>query len=61
MEKLREKIAAQREKRGIKENLTKTKTLGESDDELDDTMVWVKRLRQIQREKEIAEKKVRSS
>ncbi|XP_045599414.1 U4/U6.U5 tri-snRNP-associated protein 1 [Procambarus clarkii] len=57
VEKLREKIAAQREKRRIKEKLQKVKTLGESDSDDECALAWVKKSRQLTKERELAEKK----
>ncbi|KAK8739182.1 hypothetical protein OTU49_003516 [Cherax quadricarinatus] len=57
VEKLREKIAAQREKRRIKEKLRKVKTLGESDSDDESALAWVKKSRQKAKERELAEKK----
>lgn len=61
VQKLREKIAAQREKRRIKETLSKVKKLGESDSEDESASAWVKKSRALAKEKELAEKKVRVS
>ncbi|XP_042862737.1 U4/U6.U5 tri-snRNP-associated protein 1-like [Penaeus japonicus] len=57
VEKLREKIALQREKRRIKEKLKKVKTLGESDSDEESASAWVKKSRIIQKEKAAAEKR----
>lgn len=57
MEKLREKIAAQREKRLLKERLLKTKTLGDGDD-VEDTSSWVSKSRKIEKDRKEAEKRV---
>ncbi|KAK3854519.1 hypothetical protein Pcinc_039010 [Petrolisthes cinctipes] len=60
VEKLREKIAAQREKRRIKENLARLKTIAESDDDnMDNASAWVKRSRQLARDKALAERKTK--
>ncbi|KAF2363598.1 SNU66/SART1 family [Trinorchestia longiramus] len=56
VEKLREKIAAQREKRRQKEKLSRVKTLAESDSE-DDTLAWVHKSRKLSKEREQALKK----
>ena len=58
MEKLREKIAAQREKRRLKEKLSKVKTLADSDSEEDDALAWVSKNRKLTKERQEAEKKV---
>lgn len=39
--------------------LRKIKTLGEDDPWLDDTAAWIERSRQLQKEKDLAEKRVR--
>ncbi|XP_045118577.1 U4/U6.U5 tri-snRNP-associated protein 1-like [Portunus trituberculatus] len=57
VQKLREKIAAQREKRRIKESLSKVKKLGDSDSEDESASVWVLKSRALAKEKELAEKK----
>lgn len=57
VEKLREKIAAQREKRRIKEKFHKVKTLGESDSDDESASAWVKKSRKMAKEKALAEKK----
>ncbi|KAG7154951.1 U4/U6.U5 tri-snRNP-associated protein 1-like [Homarus americanus] len=57
VEKLREKIAAQREKRRIKERFQKVKNLGDSDSEEESARVWVKKSRKLTKERELAEKK----
>ncbi|XP_066987949.1 U4/U6.U5 tri-snRNP-associated protein 1 [Macrobrachium rosenbergii] len=57
VEKLREKIAAQREKRRIKEKLKKVKTLGESDSEEESASAWVNKSRKLSKEKALAEQK----
>lgn len=40
--------------------LRKIKTLGEDDPWLDDTAAWIERSRQLQKEKDLAEKRVRT-
>lgn len=40
--------------------LRKIKTLGEDDPWLDDTAAWIERSRQLQKEKDLAEKRVRA-
>ncbi|XP_047491011.1 U4/U6.U5 tri-snRNP-associated protein 1-like isoform X2 [Penaeus chinensis] len=57
VEKLREKIALQREKRRIKEKLRKVKTLAESESDDESASAWVKKSRIIQKEKAAAEKR----
>ncbi|XP_062604721.1 U4/U6.U5 tri-snRNP-associated protein 1-like, partial [Saccostrea cucullata] len=57
-EKLKERIQKMKDKRKIKDQLGKVKTLGESDSE-DDTTAWVKKSRQKQKEKELAEKRAK--
>ncbi|KAK7074644.1 U4/U6.U5 tri-snRNP-associated protein 1, partial [Halocaridina rubra] len=57
VEKLREKIAAQREKRRIKENLRKVKTLGESDSDEDSAATWINKSRKLSKERALAEQK----
>ncbi|KAA0184339.1 hypothetical protein HAZT_HAZT002871 [Hyalella azteca] len=59
VEKLREKIAAQREKRRQKEKLSRVKTLGESDSD-DDALAWVNKSRKIAKDREEAQKKVQT-
>lgn len=59
VQKLREKIAAQREKRRIKESLSKVKKLGESDSDDESASAWVQKSRALAKEKALAEKKVR--
>lgn len=58
-EELREKLAAAKEKRILNQKLGKIKTLGEDDPWLDDTAAWIERSRQLQKEKDLAEKRVR--
>ena len=55
---MREKIAAQREKRRIKEKLRQVKTLGESDEDEDSAASWVNKSRKLSKEKALAEQKV---
>lgn len=57
VEKLREKIAAQREKRRLKEKLSSVKTLADSDSD-DDALAWVSKNRKLTKERQEAEKKV---
>jgi len=59
VEKLREKIKANKEKRAIKSKLSKIKTLGESDGEEDDAMAWIKRSRKLAKDKAEADKKLK--
>ncbi|XP_006860967.1 PREDICTED: U4/U6.U5 tri-snRNP-associated protein 1 [Chrysochloris asiatica] len=58
-EELREKLAAAKEKRLLNQKLGKIKTLGEDDLWLDDTAAWIERSRQLQKEKDMAEKRAR--
>lgn len=58
-EELREKLAAAKEKRLLNQKLGKIKTLGEDDPWLDDTAAWIERSRQLQREKDLAEKRAK--
>uniref|UniRef100_A0A7N5KRK3 U4/U6.U5 tri-snRNP-associated protein 1 n=1 Tax=Ailuropoda melanoleuca TaxID=9646 RepID=A0A7N5KRK3_AILME len=58
-EELREKLAAAKEKRLLNQKLGKIKTLGEDDPWLDDTAAWIERSRQLQKEKDLAEKRAR--
>lgn len=57
-EKLSERIQKMKDKRKIKDKLGTIKTLGESDEE-DDALAWVKKSRQKQKEKELAEKRAK--
>ncbi|XP_050691964.1 U4/U6.U5 tri-snRNP-associated protein 1-like [Eriocheir sinensis] len=57
VQKLREKIAAQREKRRIKESLSKVKKLAESDSDDESASAWVQKSRALAKEKALAEKK----
>ncbi|KAM6158124.1 U4/U6.U5 tri-snRNP-associated protein 1 [Rhynchocyon petersi] len=58
-EELREKLAAAKEKRLLNQKLGKIKTLGEDDPWLDDTAAWIERSRQLQKEKDMAEKRAK--
>uniref|UniRef100_A0A6I8NI15 Spliceosome associated factor 1, recruiter of U4/U6.U5 tri-snRNP n=1 Tax=Ornithorhynchus anatinus TaxID=9258 RepID=A0A6I8NI15_ORNAN len=58
-EELREKLAAAKEKRLLNQKLGKVKTLGEDDPWLDDTAAWIERSRQLQKEKDLAEKRAK--
>ncbi|XP_004437691.1 PREDICTED: U4/U6.U5 tri-snRNP-associated protein 1 isoform X1 [Ceratotherium simum simum] len=58
-EELREKLAAAKEKRLLNQKLGKIKTLGEDDPWLDDTAAWIERSRQLQKEKDLAEKRAK--
>ncbi|XP_019501084.1 PREDICTED: U4/U6.U5 tri-snRNP-associated protein 1 isoform X2 [Hipposideros armiger] len=58
-EELREKLAAAKEKRLLNQKLGKVKALGEDDPWLDDTASWIERTRQLQREKDLAEKRAK--
>lgn len=57
-EKLREKLKQRKEKRFLEERLARIKTLGESDDEVDDISKWVQRNKRAVDEKKEAEKRV---
>ncbi|XP_041324272.1 U4/U6.U5 tri-snRNP-associated protein 1-like, partial [Pyrgilauda ruficollis] len=57
-EEIREKLAAAKEKRLLNQKLGKVKTLGEEEPWLDDAAAWIERSRALQREKELAEKRV---
>ncbi|TGZ53864.1 U4/U6.U5 tri-snRNP-associated protein 1 [Temnothorax longispinosus] len=54
VQKLREKIGTQKEKRQIEANLSKLKSLGECDSD-DDTHAWINKSRQLEEEKKKAE------
>ncbi|KAL5007937.1 hypothetical protein ScPMuIL_013518 [Solemya velum] len=56
---LREKMDAKKEKRKYSEKLSKIKTLGESDDEDENAATWVRRVRKMQKEKALAEKRAK--
>ncbi|XP_074192818.1 U4/U6.U5 tri-snRNP-associated protein 1 isoform X2 [Rhinolophus sinicus] len=58
-EELREKLAAAKEKRLLNQKLGKIKALGEDDPWLDDTTAWIERSRQLQKEKDLAEKRAK--
>ncbi|XP_038620313.1 U4/U6.U5 tri-snRNP-associated protein 1 isoform X2 [Tachyglossus aculeatus] len=58
-EELREKLAAAKEKRLLNQKLGKVKTLGEDDPWLDDTAAWIEKSRQLQKEKDLAEKRAK--
>jgi U4/U6.U5 tri-snRNP-associated protein 1 len=59
-EKIRDKIKEKKEKRAIENQLSKTKTLGESDaEDGDDIKKWVKRNRELEKSKKEAEKRAR--
>ena len=57
-EKMREKLKQRKEKRQLEERLHKIRTLGESDDEVDDVAKWVQRSKRAVDEKKEAEKRV---
>ena len=57
-QKLREKLAARREARAIEARLTRGRGLGESDEDDESAAAWVTKSRKMQREKEIASKRV---
>ncbi|KAL7631962.1 UNVERIFIED_CONTAM: hypothetical protein RMT77_017718 [Armadillidium vulgare] len=54
VEKLREKIAAQREKRRLKDKMSKVKNLGDSEEE-EDVSSWVSKNRALEKERKAAE------
>ncbi|XP_068411563.1 U4/U6.U5 tri-snRNP-associated protein 1 [Eschrichtius robustus] len=58
-EELREKLAAAKEKRLLNQKLGKIKALGEDDPWLDDTAAWIERTRQLQKEKDLAERRAK--
>ncbi|KAL1763127.1 U4 tri-snRNP-associated 1 [Sigmodon hispidus] len=58
-EELREKLAAAKEKRLLNQKLGKIKTRGEDDPWLDDTAAWIERSQQLQKEKDLAEKRAK--
>ncbi|KAG8508532.1 U4/U6.U5 tri-snRNP-associated protein 1 [Galemys pyrenaicus] len=58
-EELREQLAAAKEKRLLSQKLGKIKTLGEDDPWLDDTAAWIEWGRQLQKEKDLAEKRAK--
>lgn len=55
VEKLREKIATQKQKRAIEHKLRHVKTLGDSESEEDDVAHWVSKSRHLEEEKRKAE------
>lgn len=57
VQKLREKIGTQKQKRQIEANLLKIKILGECDSD-DDTQAWINKSRQLEEEKKKAEERV---
>lgn len=57
-EKLREKLKQRKEKRFLEERLARIKTLGESDEEVDDVSKWVVRNKKAVDERKEAEKRV---
>ncbi|XP_076314361.1 U4/U6.U5 tri-snRNP-associated protein 1-like isoform X2 [Tachypleus tridentatus] len=58
-ETMREKLKIQKEKRKIADKLSKTKGLGESDSEGEDVLSWVKKSRELQEEREKADKRAK--
>nr|XP_014099711.2 U4/U6.U5 tri-snRNP-associated protein 1 isoform X1 [Bactrocera oleae] len=58
-EKMREKLKQRKEKRFLEEQLARIRTLGESDEEMDDVSKWVSRNRRVIDEKREAEKRAR--
>lgn len=59
VEKLREKIAAQKEKRKIQEKLRKVKGLAGSDSDDDSAFAWIEKSRKLQIEKDKAQKRAK--
>ncbi|XP_055375657.1 U4/U6.U5 tri-snRNP-associated protein 1 [Condylostylus longicornis] len=59
-EKLREKIKAAKERRALEHKLKKVKTLGDSDDEVDDIHNWLERSKKRETEKVEAKKRART-
>lgn len=57
-EKLREKLKQKKEKRFLEERLARIKTLGESDEDVDDVSKWVQRSKRVVDEKKVAEQRV---
>ncbi|KAI8125440.1 hypothetical protein FF38_14399 [Lucilia cuprina] len=60
VEKLREKLKQKKEKRFLEERLAHIKTLGESDDEVDDISKWVQRNKKVVDEKKAAEERAKA-
>ncbi|XP_068151153.1 U4/U6.U5 tri-snRNP-associated protein 1 [Drosophila tropicalis] len=58
-EKLREKLNQRKEKRFLEERLARIKTLGESDEETDNTSKWVDRNKRVVNEREEAKRKAK--
>ncbi|XP_054154398.1 U4/U6.U5 tri-snRNP-associated protein 1-like [Oppia nitens] len=58
-EKIREKIETQRNKRKMVQKLKNVKSLGESDDEIDNTSAWVIKTRKLEEEKERAQQRAK--
>lgn len=58
VQKLKEKIGTQRQKRQIEANLSKVKALGEYDSD-DDTQIWINKSRQLEEEKKKAEERAK--
>ncbi|XP_065358225.1 U4/U6.U5 tri-snRNP-associated protein 1 [Calliphora vicina] len=59
-EKMREKLKQRKEKRFLEERLARIKTLGESDEEVDDTSKWVQRNKKVVDEKKAAEERAKA-
>ncbi|XP_064483898.1 U4/U6.U5 tri-snRNP-associated protein 1-like [Ornithodoros turicata] len=59
VEKLREKIAANREKRKFQKRYQDVKTIAESDEDLDDALAWVRKSRKLHEEKAKAAKRAK--
>ncbi|XP_066843533.1 U4/U6.U5 tri-snRNP-associated protein 1-like [Anser cygnoides] len=58
-QEIRERLAAAKEKRLHNQRLGKVKPLGEAEPWLDDAAAWIERSRQLQRERELAEKRAK--
>lgn len=59
-QKIKERLTTQKERRQIESNLSKVKTLGESDSD-DDAKAWVQKNRKLQMEKKKAEERVHTA
>ncbi|KAL3873610.1 hypothetical protein ACJMK2_036706 [Sinanodonta woodiana] len=57
-EKLREKVELMKDKRQVLRKLSKVKTLGDSDSD-EDSAAWVRKMRAIQKEKDLADKRAK--
>ncbi|KAM7351710.1 U4/U6.U5 tri-snRNP-associated protein 1 [Cochliomyia hominivorax] len=59
-EKIREKLKQRKERRFLEERLARIKTLGESDDEVDDISKWVERNKRVVDERKAAEERAKA-